>query len=123
VIVGPPTAEGRVAFVWQTSAPTSTQVSSADVLLSVYGLSQGAERMQRLVQAAVRRRDLWNRDFDARLDALVSWAGWVVTRIERHFDDEMTGRSFTKHFVHLLVLPLRIDPGAEEEACAFELLD
>jgi hypothetical protein len=85
VIVGPPTGDGRVAFVRQAgslaAAPVST--AAADVLISVYGRRRGTPRVERLVQVAIRRCDLWNGDFDARLAAVARWTGWVLTRIER----------------------------------------
>jgi hypothetical protein len=83
VIVGPPTGDGRVAFVRRAGAPTPVPTTTADVLISVYGQRRGEPRVERLVEAAVRGCDLWSGDVDARLEALARWAGWVVTRVER----------------------------------------
>jgi hypothetical protein len=84
VIVGPPTGDGRVAFVRRASVPaTPVSTAAADVLISVYGQRRGEPRVERLVEAAVRGCDLWTGEVDARLEALARWAGWVVTRVER----------------------------------------
>ncbi len=82
VVVGPPIGDGRVAFVQQLDAPAA-QTAAGEVLISVFGRRPRGDGVERLLQAAVRRCDLWNGDFDAGLEVLVRWTCWVVTRIER----------------------------------------
>jgi hypothetical protein len=84
VIVGPPTGHGRVAYVQNLDAP-SAPVSGPvpELLLTLHGQRPGGDAEELLLQAAVRRCDLWNGDFDGRLAMLVSEHGWAVTRIER----------------------------------------
>jgi hypothetical protein len=84
VIVGPPTSDGRVAYVQHCGAPRAPAPAPApEVLLSLHGQRPGGEGEEFLLVTAVRRCDLWNGDFDEALKALVLWTGWAVTRIER----------------------------------------
>jgi hypothetical protein len=82
VIVGPPVGEGRVAYVQQLDAPRAP-ARTPELVLSLRGQRPGGAGEELLLSTAVRRCDLWNGDFDDRLDELVRWHGWVLTRIDR----------------------------------------
>jgi hypothetical protein len=82
VIVGSPIGDGRVAYV-QTFDIAAPRDRRDEVLISLYGLRPKGDGEELLLRTSVRQCDLWNGEFDGALAGLVSWAGWVLTRLER----------------------------------------